>query len=57
MHATFYSDDTACYGETMKVGKINSTTVARSVMRFPGLIYLVNLFQMDRTLITGAAII
>ncbi|MCM1508911.1 MAG: hypothetical protein NC177_17525 [Ruminococcus flavefaciens] len=54
VHATFYSDDTASFGETMKVGKINSSTAARTVMRFPGLIYLVRLFQMDRTLITGA---
>ena len=54
VHATFYSDDTSVFGETMKVGKINSSTTARSVMRFPGLIYLVNLFRMDRSLITGA---
>lgn len=54
VHATFYSDDTSAFGETMKVGKINSSTTARSVMKFPGLIYLVNLFRMDRTLIKGA---
>lgn len=54
VHATFYSDDTSVFGETMKVGKINSSTTARSVMRFPGLVYLFNLFQMDRTLIKGA---
>lgn len=54
VHATFYSDDTAVYGETMKVGKINQSTVARSVMKFPGLIYLINLFQMDTSLITSA---
>lgn len=42
VHATFYSDDTSVFGGTMKVGKINSSTTARSVMRFPGLVYLVN---------------
>lgn len=54
VHATFYSDDTSVWGETMKVGKTNSITVARSVMKFTGLTSLINLFQMDRTLITGA---
>ncbi len=54
VQATFFSDDTAYFNGTMVVGKFDSSKNARSVMKFPGLRYLVNLFEMDRSLITAA---
>lgn len=55
-YATFSSDNTTNYNGVMQVGKTSSSTISRGLMRFPGLIYLVNLFQMDRSLITSAKV-